>query len=77
VTAYVGAATKSGRAGIAFPLEWLLRITTGAMCIIVGVISLAIWGIVVFWPILAWFITAFFFLRWCRKMVRAYREGKS
>lgn len=56
MTAYGVATTKSGRAGIAFPLDWLLKITAFAMTLIISGISLLIWAVVEAWHFIAWTI---------------------
>jgi hypothetical protein len=77
VTAYAGVTTKSGRAGIAFPLEWVLRITTTGMALFIAFLSLALWGFSMIWHEFAWAMTLFIIARGIRQVVRAYREGKS
>lgn len=75
--AYVGAASRSGRAGIALPLEAAAEIATALVALMIMAISLAILPIAIFWHELCWatMIAAVYF--WVRRIIRAYREGKS
>lgn len=77
MTAYGVATTKSGRAGIAFPLDWLLRVTTTAMALFIAFLSLAMWGFSMIWHEIAWASTILVIIFWTRKIIRAYREGKA
>lgn len=75
--AYVGVASKSGRAGIALPLHAAAEVAALFVILIIAAISLVIWPIVVFWHELCWAGMILVVFVWARKIMRAYREGKS
>jgi hypothetical protein len=70
-------ASKSGRAGLALPLSWLAQAATAIVVGIIVVITLILYGITTFWTPLCWIVGSFMFIRWCRKVHRAYWEGRS
>jgi Flp pilus assembly protein TadB len=74
MTAYGVATTKSGRAGIAFPLDWLLKITTFGMTLIICGISLIVWPIYAYWHQFCWAVTIFAIYWYVRK---AYKKARS
>ena len=75
--AYVGVASKSGRTGIALPLNGFLGIASLATALIIIALSLILWPIMMFWHELCWASMILIIMFWTRKIVRAYREGKS
>jgi len=75
--AYVGATSRSGRAGIALPLDAVAEVATAIVALIIMAISLVIWPIAIFWHELCWATMILAVMFWVRKIIRAYREGKS
>jgi hypothetical protein len=73
MTAYGVATTKSGRAGIAFPLDWLLKASTFVMTFIICGIALLMWGIMEFWHTIALVIALSF---WSWQIIKRIRRRK-
>lgn len=68
---------RKGRVGVALPLTWLYKFTTIVVTLLVGLLSLALWGVSLIWHELCWATFICVIIRGIRRTIAAYNEGRN
>lgn len=65
------------RSGVLLPFGSAVKVATAVVTVMLCILAVVLWGVTVIWHELSWAVTIATVAWWCRKLVRAYREGRN